>query len=210
MALNFAQIMDSAGIDPATALVIRHAYVREREDGTVGIHSDSSVAEIMADTRVQSANTRADVVRRDPYGQDAQRVVAELVRSEHRHAGDLKDSLKDGQDQPGVITRDPHGELPVACTLGPNDGVKRMRRWQELADANNPIASRDRGTLEVRFEPGVGVLDELASLAAAEQQCCSFVTWAVTEDNGRPLLRVLAKPESPDDIAPIAALFGAS
>ena len=50
MALNFAQIMDSAGIDPATALVIRHAYVREREDGTVGIHSDSSVAEIMAET----------------------------------------------------------------------------------------------------------------------------------------------------------------
>ena len=85
-----------------------------------------------------------------------------------------------------------------------------MRRWQVLVDANNPIASRDRGTLEVRFEPGVGVLDELASLAAAEQQCCSFVTWAVTEDNGRPLLRVLAKPESPDDIAPIAALFGAS
>jgi hypothetical protein len=38
--------------------VIRHAFVREHEDGTVGIHGDSSAAEIMAYTRVQSANTR--------------------------------------------------------------------------------------------------------------------------------------------------------
>lgn len=58
MTLPFAQIMSSAGIDPAGALVIRHAYVREHEDGTVGIHGDSSEAEIMAYTRVQSASTR--------------------------------------------------------------------------------------------------------------------------------------------------------
>lgn len=58
MTLTFASIIASAGIDPAEALVIRHAYVREHEDGTVGIHGDSSDAEIMAYTRVQSANTR--------------------------------------------------------------------------------------------------------------------------------------------------------
>lgn len=58
MTLTFAQIMASADIDPIEALVIRHAYVREHEDGTVGIHGDSSDAEIMAYTRVQSANTR--------------------------------------------------------------------------------------------------------------------------------------------------------
>ncbi len=58
MTLTFAQIIDSAGIDPSGALVIRHAYVREHEDGTAGIHGDSSDAEIMAYTRVQSANTR--------------------------------------------------------------------------------------------------------------------------------------------------------
>ena len=105
---------------------------------------------------------------------------------------------------------DPRGELPVACTLGPDDGAQRMRRWRMLLEANNPITSREGRTLDVRFEPGAGVLDELASLAAAEQRCCSFVTWTVTEDNGRPLLRVLAKPESPDDVASIAALFGTS
>lgn len=52
------------------------------------------------------------------------------------------------------------------------------------------------------------MLAELASLAAAEQTCCSFVTWTVTEDRGSPVLRVLAKPDNPDNVASIAALFG--
>jgi hypothetical protein len=58
MTLTFASVIASAGIDASEALVIRHAYVREHEDGTVGIHGDSSDAEIMAYTSVQSANTR--------------------------------------------------------------------------------------------------------------------------------------------------------
>jgi hypothetical protein len=58
MTLTFAAILASEGLDPAEALVIRHAYVREHEDGTVGIHGDSSDAEILAYTSVQSANTR--------------------------------------------------------------------------------------------------------------------------------------------------------
>jgi hypothetical protein len=98
----------------------------------------------------------------------------------------------------------PQSELPVTCTLGPDDGAERMRRWHALVEATNPIATRDGWTLQVRFEPGAGVLDELASLAAAEQQCCSLVTWTVTEGNGRLLLRVLSKAKSPDDVTAIA------
>lgn len=58
MTLTFAAILASAGIDPTEALVIRHAYVREHEDGTVGIHGDSSDDEIMTYTCGQSANPR--------------------------------------------------------------------------------------------------------------------------------------------------------
>ncbi|MGH3523145.1 MAG: hypothetical protein ACRDU4_10030 [Mycobacterium sp.] len=101
------------------------------------------------------------------------------------------------------------GEPPITCSLGREDGAGRMRRWRVLADAANPIASRDGRVLEVRFEPGVGVLDELVSLAAAEQECCSFLTWTVAVSNGRPTLRVLAKADSPDDVASIAKLFDA-
>lgn len=50
MTLTLAQIMASADIDPAATLVIRHSYVREHDDGTVGIQGDSTAAEIMAYT----------------------------------------------------------------------------------------------------------------------------------------------------------------
>lgn len=58
MTLTFASIIASAGLDSAAALVIRHAYVREHEDGTVGLHGDSSDEEILAYTSVQVANPR--------------------------------------------------------------------------------------------------------------------------------------------------------
>lgn len=57
MTLTFAQILDSAGIDPSDALAIRHAYVREQ--GAGGIHGDSSDEEVMDYTSSQSANPRA-------------------------------------------------------------------------------------------------------------------------------------------------------
>lgn len=47
---------------------------------------------------------QADLVKLDPYSAAAQRIVADLVRSAHRSAEELKESLVDGQDQPGVIT----------------------------------------------------------------------------------------------------------
>jgi len=52
------------------------------------------------------------------------------------------------------------------------------------------------------------VREELERLAAAEQICCSFVAWTVTEIDGQPVLRVSAPPEAPDAVGPVAALFG--
>lgn len=46
------------------------------------------------------------VVIDDPESPEAQAIVTDLVRSAHRHAAELKESLLvDGQDTPGVITR---------------------------------------------------------------------------------------------------------
>lgn len=48
MALTLGLFLLDPGIDPASALVIRHAYVREQEDsGLPGIHADSTDAKIM-------------------------------------------------------------------------------------------------------------------------------------------------------------------
>ncbi|SNS95256.1 hypothetical protein SAMN06893096_11184 [Geodermatophilus pulveris] len=51
--------------------------------------------------------------------------------------------------------------------------------------------------------------EELADLAAAEQTCCSFVAWSVTEVQGHPILRVTAPAGATEAVTPIAALFGA-
>lgn len=58
MTLTFASILTSADIDPTRSLVIRHAYVREHDDGTAPIHADSTDDEMLAYTRVQSSNPR--------------------------------------------------------------------------------------------------------------------------------------------------------
>lgn len=59
MALTLGPLLIDAGIDPVEALVIRHAYVREREDsGLVGLHADSTHSEILEYTRNQSAITQ--------------------------------------------------------------------------------------------------------------------------------------------------------
>jgi hypothetical protein len=103
-----------------------------------------------------------------------------------------------------------HIDLPVACSLGPDAGPARLRRWQRLADAARPVARRDGPRLEVRYEPGPGVREELEALAAAEAECCSFVGWSVTQDGDVPVLQVTADPHTPDAVTPIAALFGAA
>lgn len=59
MPLTLGPLLVDAGIDPARALVIRHAYVREHEDsGLVGLHADSTHAEILEYTRNQSTDVR--------------------------------------------------------------------------------------------------------------------------------------------------------
>ena len=58
MTLTFGDILRSAGLSPSETLVIRHAYVREHEDGSSGIQADSSDEEILAYTSEQLASPR--------------------------------------------------------------------------------------------------------------------------------------------------------
>jgi hypothetical protein len=98
-------------------------------------------------------------------------------------------------------------DLPVACTLGLEDGAERMRRWKQLGERATPTARRTGRELEVRFHPGPGVREELEALAAAEAECCAFVAWTVLLDGGQPVLRVTAPEDRPEDIESIARAF---
>ena len=97
--------------------------------------------------------------------------------------------------------------LPIACTLGPGDGRDRMLRWQQLWHLAEPAGQVADGRLVLRFAPLPGVAAELAALAAAEAECCSFVSWDVGEVDGHPVLTVTAPAGSPQALDPIAAMF---
>ena len=99
--------------------------------------------------------------------------------------------------------------LPLACTLGPQDGPARLRRWQALHRSAPPVSSARDGVLEVRYPGHPGVLDEVRALAAAEQTCCAFVDWSVAEVGGDVLLTVRAPAGTPEAVEPITALFTA-
>lgn len=103
---------------------------------------------------------------------------------------------------------DQHADPPVACELGTNEGLSRMRRWEALGQTGHPRAHRSGRTLGVRYRSAPGVREELLALVAAERQCCSFVSWHVDQTGPDLVLHVTADPATPDDVAPIAALFG--
>lgn len=59
MSLTLGPLLIDAGMDPAQALVIRHAFVTEPEEsGLTGLHADSTHAEVLAYTGTQSSDTR--------------------------------------------------------------------------------------------------------------------------------------------------------
>ena len=105
---------------------------------------------------------------------------------------------------PGVRT-----SLPLACTLGPQDGPARVQRWQALHRSAHPVSSVRHGVLEVRYPGHHGVLEEVRALAAAERTCCAFVDWTVGQVGGDVLLTVRAPAGTPEAVDPIAALFTA-
>jgi hypothetical protein len=101
-------------------------------------------------------------------------------------------------------------QLPVACTLGPDDGAARMQRWKALSARGRLGARRSGHLLEVLYQPTPGLREELQALAAAERQCCSFAEWEVTDEDDHVVLHIRADPGRPADITMLAALFRAN
>jgi hypothetical protein len=106
---------------------------------------------------------------------------------------------------PATETVDVAGAAPIACTLAPDRVGDRLTDWHTAlapAVAREAIANGVR----VRFSSAVDVAS-LATLAAAEQDCCRFFTFAITIAAGGVTLDVTG----PDEARPvIEALFGAS
>lgn len=104
-------------------------------------------------------------------------------------------------------------DVPIVCTLGAGEMSTRLDEWNALlADKSDLLRgvtvrrALDDGGLRLEFGPNADVT-EIARLAAAEQGCCRFFTFALVIDDRGIALEVHA----PADGQPVlTALFGAA
>lgn len=95
--------------------------------------------------------------------------------------------------------------VPIACSLDAEAIGGRVAVWRRLLTQVRARVPVDRG-LRLEFAAGTPA-EALAALAAAEQACCAFLSFAVTLDARGLGLGVRA----PDDAQPVlAARFGAA
>ena len=104
-----------------------------------------------------------------------------------------------------TLASEPTNRAPIACTLDRAEMPDRMAEWQAVLST---VVTRSAlpGGVRLTFSNDVP-LAEFVRLAAAEQGCCRFFSFALTVDERGTALEVRA----PDDaLSLVDALFGAS
>ena len=193
-----------AGLKPAVAVVPdRPDPVMTATRARVDDHLGQKPGELRGVVHVGRAN-RAEPVDRQLLGPGRSPVPRR--HEPHRSGGHRQ---KRPGDRSPAYPVEPV-DRPTACTLDPDEGSLRLRRWQKLAAQGQEPAHRNCDVLEVRYRREPGVCEELKALVGAERGCCSFVEWRVVLDAGQPVLRISSRPGAPGGVRPFAALFGAA
>jgi MerR family copper efflux transcriptional regulator len=111
--------------------------------------------------------------------------------------------------KPDTKTDSGAGHPPIACTLGAGEMSTRLDAWNAVLEERDPargVVARRPLPDGVRLEFGPDTdVTELARLAAAEQGCCRFFSFALVIDTRGVALEVHAPPDAADVVA---ALFG--
>ena len=85
-------------------------------------------------------------------------------------------------------------EVPIACTLAAADTKQRLADWQEVLSHVRERRTTSSG-LRLEFDASAPV-GAIATLAAAEQQCCTFFDFTLHVDRYGITLEVGAPPEA--------------
>ncbi len=152
--------------------------------------------------RAKIDTARARIVELATLVADLQRTAAAL--DGHRPEGPCDDDCGCTRVPAGATAGDGPAAPGLVCTLSPQAVPARLEAWQALLGF---VVGRSAFPGGERLEFGAGVpIDDLARLAAAEQQCCASLSFAITIDERGVGLDVHA----PDDALPILqSLFGA-
>jgi len=89
--------------------------------------------------------------------------------------------------------------LPIACSLSSTELPRRQAEMAELGRAALVDVRHDSTRAELRFAAGDGVRERVEAFAAAEAQCCPFLTMRVS-DEADVVLLTLDAPEDADGL----------
>lgn len=74
------------------------------------------------------------------------------------------------------------------CSLGPRDLEQRLEAIGQLCDESLIAHSEEGSHHTLRFRPEEGVRQRLEDLVRAEAECCPFLNFALSEEDGELLL----------------------
>jgi MerR family transcriptional regulator, copper efflux regulator len=138
---------------------------------------------------------------------DARRQIGELtaftaqLRTAAAHLA--RDPVEGPCDSDCACLAEP-AQPTIACTLDPEATIDRLADWRAVLEHARSRSANSNGTLRVELD-GAADLGALIRLIAAEQQCCSFFSFALTVD-GREVGVEVSSPEGTGEI--VTALFG--
>jgi MerR family transcriptional regulator, copper efflux regulator len=90
-------------------------------------------------------------------------------------------------------------DLPIACTLSAGDLAARLDEMAALGRDALLETEIDSNRATLRFAAGARVRERVAAIAAAEGQCCAFLTIAVSAGPGTITLSI----DAPDGAEPV-------
>src|SRR3954471_20107912 len=94
-------------------------------------------------------------------------------------------------------------DLPIACTLTPDDMTARLALIEALsADGLISRTATDAG-LRVRLQDTPDVEQRTRELVAAESRCCAFLHFSLGREGGELVLDI----SGPEDARPVIEMF---
>ena len=94
----------------------------------------------------------------------------------------------------------------IACDLSSDDRGVRAERWSRLWRAAGRERTATPDGVQMCFDDGPAVEDELRALAAGESTCCSWARWHVRRADDGLILTVSSTSEG---AAVLHGMFGA-
>lgn len=185
---------------------------------------------LQATVEAKVTEAHARIAELTAFAADLQRAAATLAA--HRPDGPCDDEcgcttdtptagtapVTAGTSVPLIATADATGrddgsdDPPIACTLGAGEMSMRLAEWNAVLEERQDLLEGVTGRrplddgIRLEFGPNADVA-ELARLAAAEQGCCRFFSFALVIDGRGVALEVHAPADAADVVA---ALFGAA